>query len=105
VVATWNGGNTSSSVQIYIDGVEVDNADNASGTFSKVYAGSDVPLSVGAQLSAGYPIGAQFFGNQSDVRMYNRALSVSEIGQLYTNGVVNLQNPLPVVQGLHIISP
>jgi hypothetical protein len=101
--ATWNGGAASSAVKIYLDGVQIDNSDNKSGTFAQVYSGSDVPLSVGAQLSAGYPISAQFYGSQKEVRMYNRALSASEIGVLYTNGVSSMKAPPPPVSGFRII--
>jgi hypothetical protein len=44
-------------------------------------------LSLGAQLSTGYGFGGAFYGSEKGVRMYNRALSASEIGTLYTNGI------------------
>lgn len=101
VAATWNGGTTSGSVKLYLDGVPVDTADNQGGNFTKVYSGSDVPLSVGAQLRAGYPIGAQFYGSQKEVRVYNRALSGGEIGTLYANGLAAVKPP--PVSGFRII--
>ena len=87
VVATWDGQPTSSGVKLYFDGNAVDVSDNRSGTFTKASAGSDVPLSVGAQLRAGFPVSAQFAGSQRDLRMYNRALSAVEVRQMYTNGL------------------
>jgi len=103
VAATWNGGTQSSSVQIYLDGVQVDNSNNQSGTFTNVYPGSDVPLSVGAQLGAGFPVSAKFYGSQEQVRMYNRALSGSEINTLYTNEISFVTNPPSAVTGLRVI--
>ena len=85
VAFTWSGGTTSSSIKVYLDGAQVDNADNNGGTFTGAYSGSNVPLSVGAQLSTGYGLGARFYGSEREVLMYNRALSQSEIGTLYTN--------------------
>ncbi len=104
VTGTWNGGTASSSVKIYLDGVAVDTTDNQSGTFTRAYAGNDVPLSVGAQLRAGYPLSAPFYGLQKEVRMYNRALSSSDVGQLYTNGIPgNLKPPLMPPSNLRVV--
>ena len=89
VAFTWSGGKTSGAIKIYLDGVVIDNADNKSGTFTGPYAGRDVPLSVGVQLSAGGGLGGQFTGGEKSVRLYNRALSVSEINNLFTAGVTS----------------
>jgi len=105
VAATWNGGTNSSSVQIYLDGIQTDNSNNQNGTFTQVYSGSNVPLSVGAQMRANCPISAQFYGSQREVRMYNRALSESEIGLLYTNGLTTAFIPPLPPSGFHIIGP
>jgi hypothetical protein len=101
VAATWNGGTDSSTVKIYLDGVPIDNADNKSGNFTKPYTGSDVPLSIGAQLRAGYPMGATISESQKEVRMYNRALTGNEIGTLYANGLATVKPP--PVSGFRII--
>jgi hypothetical protein len=87
VAFTWSGGTTSSSLKIYFDGTQVDNADDQNGSFSGPYSGSDVPLFVGAQGSNGTGYGAKFYGSQKGVRMYNHALLGSEIVTLYTNGI------------------
>ncbi len=87
VAFTWSGENPSEAVRIYLDGTRIDDEDNESGTFAGPYAGSDVPLSVGAQLSFEYGIGATFYGSQKQVRLYDRALADTEIGTLYTNGL------------------
>jgi hypothetical protein len=87
VAFTWSGGTTSSSIKVYLDGTQVDNADNNGGTFSGAYSGSDVPLGVGAQFSPGYGVFGKFTGGQKGVRMYNRPLSGSEINTLYNGGI------------------
>ena len=86
VAFTWSGGTNSGGIKIYVDGVEQDNADNSHGTFTGPYSGSDVPFSLGAQLSCGYGIGGKFSGSQKGVQVYNRALSGSQIAALYGNG-------------------
>ena len=101
VAATWNGGNTSGSVKIYLDGVQTDSLNNQGGTFTKAYSGSDVPLSIGSQLRASCPLGAQFYGSQKEVRLYNRALSAGDINTLYTNGLASVKPP--PVSGFRII--
>ena len=102
VAFTWSGGTASSSIAVYVDGSQVDNADQNGGTFTAPYSGSDVPLTLGAQISPGGGFAGNFYGNQKDVRMYSRALSASEVGVLYTNGanptVTNAPMLLPPTQ-------
>ena len=94
---------------IYLDGQRIDNADQTYGSFVKPYAGSDIPLTLGAQVSPGGSFAGQFNGSQKDVRLYSRALSESEIATLYSNGA----NPTPAVPVepllpptlLHIVTP
>jgi len=95
VAFTWSGENTSEAIRIYLDGTRIDDTNNESGYFSGPYSGSDVPLSVGAQLSFQYGIDAPFYGSQKQVRLYNRVLADTEIGTLYTNGlnVSGVANP------------
>ena len=103
VAFTWSGGTAASSIAIYLDGAQVDHADESAGNFTAPYAGNTLPLSLGAELSAGYGIGGAFFGSQKGVALYNRALSASEISSLYSGGaagtmtstttVVSSQNP------------
>jgi hypothetical protein len=87
VAFTWSGGTSSSSIKIYVDGTQADNADNNGGTFTGAYSGNDIPFTAGAQFSDGYGIFGRFYGSQKGVRMYDRALSGSEISTLYTNGI------------------
>ena len=83
---TWSGGNTSESIKIYLDGVQVDNNDASGGNFTEVYAGANLPFTVGAQFSDGWGISGKFSGNQKGVRMYDRPLPPAEIGTLFQNG-------------------
>jgi hypothetical protein len=87
VAFTWSGENTSEAIRIYLDDTRIDDEANEGGIFTGPYSGSDVPLSVGAQLSFQYGIGAAFYGSQKQVRLYDRALADTEIGILYTNGL------------------
>ncbi len=93
VAVTWSGERSSSAIRIYLDGARTDIADNNNGTFTGPYAGGDVPFSVGAQLRAGYPVGAMFYGRQKEVRMYDRALSANEIGALHASGLATGTKP------------
>ena len=89
---TWSGGTSSSSMQIYMDGVRVDNADTSSGTFSGPYSGSNLPLALGTQFSDGWGMAGQFYGSEKQVSMYNRALSAAEISALYSGGISGIAN-------------
>lgn len=72
VVATFDGSN----MEIYINGAQ----DTATGT-GGVPTPTTTPFYIGAGPSAVNP----FSGNIDDVRIYNRALSASEISLLYNN--------------------
>ena len=64
---------------LYVDGQQV-------GSDSNVTTAFDAPVSVilGALFSAGYPNGGRFWnGAIDDVRIYNRALSATEVAALY----------------------
>jgi hypothetical protein len=87
VTFTWTGGTDSSSIKIYLDGVRADSVDANGGNFTGVYSGADVPFTVGAQFSDGWGISGRFFGQEKGVRMYDRALSEQEIGNLHSNGL------------------
>lgn len=73
VVGTYDGANT----KIYIDGVKGND-----GTISNAitYTGATATIGGGAINFA------PFSGNIDDVRVYNRALSATEVRQLYNNG-------------------
>lgn len=73
------GVRSSTKIGIYVDG-ELDNEENATGVDSDI---SDDVL-IGVEGSD--PFGGYFNGSIDDVRVYDRALSATEISQLYTAG-------------------
>ncbi len=78
VVATYDGSSMAAGVNIYVDGV----LQTPSFTFSNLSA----TILTGGDLKIGVDVpghGDTFTGTIDDVRVYNRALSASEIWQLY----------------------
>ncbi|CAN5498558.1 hypothetical protein BH10PLA1_BH10PLA1_01850 [soil metagenome] len=73
VTATYDG----ATMNLYVDGVVV-----ASGAFTGVIATTTDPLTIGTK-NAGTTTSNYFNGYIDDVRIYNRALSATEIGTLY----------------------
>jgi hypothetical protein len=76
IVALWDG---SSTKRIYLDGVEV--AQNAQATAPTA---TNDPLYIGLDYLPGNS--RNFPGYIDEVRVYNRALSASEVKQLYNLG-------------------
>ncbi len=78
LTGTWDG----TTIRFYIDGVEKSNA-----AFSGVLNSSNVPSYVGAgSCNVGI-----YLGQVDDARIYNRALSATEVSNLYVQGG-NTQN-------------
>ncbi len=71
---------TSSTANIYVDGVSV----SQSGTVTQSNIANAYPLIIGGRGTAG---GSPYSGILDDVRVYNRALSSSEISQVYKAGI------------------
>ncbi len=69
------------SIHIYQDGVLHDGSTSGSGTYTPATGHS---LTIGARLETGQQV--YFEGLIDDVRVYNRALSASEVQQLYLMG-------------------
>ncbi len=82
VVMTWDGGTTASNVRFYINGVEPSYTNTADGGTPRDNDSTN-PFLIGALGVAG-PVA--FDGLIDDVRIYNRALSASEIMKLYNMG-------------------
>src|SRR3989338_2039927 len=82
-VVTWDGSNTAANVRMYKNGVEVSYATQTNG-------GSATPQSDSARnikFARESGTGSTFFNvNMDDVRVYNRALSPSEVTALYNAG-------------------
>jgi hypothetical protein len=78
---TWSGGSTASSLKIYLNGTQVDNADQVSGSFSSVskYGGH---LRLGAHHWPGYADFDAFLnGSMGSAQIYDRPLTGAEITQ------------------------
>ena len=82
LVVTWDGSTTATNVHIYKDGVEQTYSTQTDGDASRV---TDVArnMIIGNNVAGGSRV---FDGSIDDVRIYNRALSTSEIKQLYMQG-------------------
>ena len=93
VVATFGSG----GVQLYLNGELV-----ASNAYVGGTQGNREPIAMGAATTysgnlSTMPIDAAFPGNMSDVRFYDRALSVLEVTQLHTTGR-RTSDPPPVIE-------
>lgn len=88
VAAVWTGGNTPSSLAIYINGTSVATTPTSSLTFTGMYAGS-VPIEIGSVYSvSGSQVGRSGFyrGQIDDVRVYDVALSAEDVATLAAGG-------------------
>ncbi|MDI6804608.1 MAG: T9SS type A sorting domain-containing protein [Bacteroidota bacterium] len=74
VDAVWND----SVSTLYINGSQV-----ASRITNGVFTNQNIPLSIGTDI---FPLGTYFFGILDDIRIYNRAITQSEIDSLYHEG-------------------
>lgn len=81
IAFTYDGSNTAAGIKLYVNGVEeteLTSSDNDPGTLS------DVETDIGKRNRVG---SAEFFnGFIDDARLYNRALTASDITQLYNQG-------------------
>jgi len=89
LVATYDG----SMIKVYFNGTVVGET-----AFSDKLATSDGPLFIGNKHSTA-PAGDEFNGMLDDVRIYNRALSVSEINKL--GGDPTAQDPTPANRAVY----
>jgi len=80
-VFVYSGNSASSGFSIYVDGIRVDNVNNAAGTL-----GSDSTNVGNFTIGAfGDGAGSYFNGSIDDVMVFNRSLSADEIIGLYAN--------------------
>jgi hypothetical protein len=80
VAASYDGGPTAAAIKLFINGKRVDDTDIGDGTFTSIIL-TAAPLHIGADADAvgTYP------EKIDDVHIYNRALSATEIKQLYNS--------------------
>ena len=77
IAATYSGNNLASGIDIYINGVVADDADFNNGTYNGM-ANTTTPVYIGALPQ----VPSWSDGQESDVRVYNYALSAAEIRAL-----------------------
>jgi autotransporter-associated beta strand protein len=82
VVGTYDSGASANKEILYINGVA--NANSGSGTTATILANTHV-LSIGNRQSGSTTYNIPFPGTIDEVRIYNRALSASDVLQLYNN--------------------
>ena len=101
IVVTYDGGLPSSSLKIYVNGVQVDNLDDNLGAYTGMTAPSN-PLRLGQYVgSPPMPAGVgehlRFSGSMDDVALWTRELTAAEVLAIYTAG--NAGNPLSSLLG------
>ena len=90
VVGTFNGTTGAGGMQVYVDGVAIGSG-NASNTAT--ITTSTMPLVIGARLAAPWPNPNEVFEGQiADVKIFNVALSVAQIKEVYNNSKVIIPN-------------
>ncbi len=92
LVATWNGVVSNAGFKLYLNGQRVDNADLSGGTVSSYSSTSD-EFEIGRARNGAGGLSNFFQGEMSDMRIYNRELSVAEIGQLLVEPFAGLYYP------------
>ncbi len=85
VVGTYDGSETLNGLDLYIDGVEVDNANYEGGSYSGMQ-------NLNADVEIGGYSGRNPNGSIDEVMIFNRSLSEEEIKALYDNSVNRLYN-------------
>jgi hypothetical protein len=95
VVVSYDGSTSHSGVKIYLDAVQVDNANTGAGSFSSFNSSSPEPITMGTISFSNVPNGAPLDGQIDDVRIYDRVLTDAEIRQLYraTQPPFGVRNP------------
>jgi len=101
IVVTYDGGLPSSSLKIYVNGVQVDNLDDNLGSYTGMTAPSN-HLRLGQYVgSPPMPAGSgehlRFSGSMDDVALWTRELTSAEVLDIYTAG--NAGNPLSSLLG------
>lgn len=88
IVGVWSGGTGPSSIRMYVNGVESATSYFANREFSGMYQGT-VPIEIGAVHSvSGREVGRSAFyrGLIDDPRIYDTALSASDVAELAVGG-------------------
>ncbi|RJQ38957.1 LamG domain-containing protein, partial [Candidatus Microgenomates bacterium] len=87
VVGTYSGSGGSAGIKLYVDGKQTDNADNNTGSYTALENSSSA-VYIGAYRWSG-ALAAFFPGQIDDVKIFNYALTQTQVKNLYNNGAVN----------------
>lgn len=82
IVTTYSGNKSSTGIAVYINGVRADTTDVNGGSYTGM-SDTVAPLRVGARFHTG-AVSLPWQGRVDEVRVYNRALSATEVASLYT---------------------
>ncbi len=85
VITTYDGSGTENGIKIYIDGSVVPVSSSSSGSYTAMENTSE-PLYIGRRNSS-----PTFSGQIDDVRIYNYALTPTQVKTLYNNGAVSFR--------------
>ncbi len=77
---TWSGGTTAAAIKIFVDGVQVDTANDNLGSFTAINSGSSIPLIAGQNSVS--PPAAPFKGSIDDVRFSTAPFTANQITAL-----------------------
>ena len=94
VAVTWDGGNSSSGVTLYVNGSPII-ADRVQGTQYTTKADNSAYNQILGGLLAQDAVNTSFNGSMDDLRVYNRVLSATEIQELYALGFGGNPPPPP----------
>lgn len=82
LTATYDGSASTTGIKIYLNGVRVDDSDYKSGSFSHMY-NTTSPVTIGAMIDSTGKFANRFWGQIDDVRIYNYALTATQVKTLY----------------------
>ena len=91
--AVHDGSKTSGGLSVFINGVRVDTLSSNAGAFTGI-TNQTTPVAIGADFNNYPTLGNQLNGIVDDIRLYSRALTLSEIRLLASRRGIGL-TPLP----------
>lgn len=85
VVATYDGSNNVSGINVYIDGSLDNDSNGTSGTITSISNSESLIIGARPNLSGAY----EYAGNIDEVAIFDSALSSSDVTTIYNSGVPN----------------
>jgi hypothetical protein len=83
---TWDGGTTTASIRLYLNGALISSTPSSGGSFTGPYAGTNIPTTIG-NIIYNSVYSNQLTGSIDNALMFNRQLSSAEISDLYISGL------------------